>query len=93
MLNIDWHLFWLTFGSIFLAELGDKTQLGVLSFSANSNSLLTTFFAASLALISATLVGVLAGALLNKFLNPKVLKIGGGLLFMAVGLWILFKGE
>lgn len=90
---MDWQLFWITFGSIFLAELGDKTQLGVLSFSATSNSPLTIFLAASVALVLATFVGVLAGALLAKFINPKVLRFAGGLIFVFIGFWIIFKGE
>jgi putative Ca2+/H+ antiporter (TMEM165/GDT1 family) len=90
---MDWQIFWVTFGTIFLAELGDKTQLGVLSFSANAKSPLTVFFAASLALIAATGVGVLAGTFLERFLNPKLLRIGGGILFIAAGIWIILKGD
>ena len=88
---MEWHLFWITFGTIFLAELGDKTKLGVLSLSATSKSPLTIFVSASLALISATFVGVLAGTLLAKFINPKLLSIGGGLVFIVVGIWIIFR--
>jgi putative Ca2+/H+ antiporter (TMEM165/GDT1 family) len=88
---VDWHLFWITFGPIFIAELGDKTQLGVLSLSAVSKSPTTIFMAASLALISATLAGVLAGSLLSKFINPRFLKIGGGICFVLVGLWLIIK--
>lgn len=88
---MNWQLFWITFGTIFLAELGDKTQLGVLSFSATSKSPLTIFLAASFALLAATFIGVLAGTLLAKFINPKLLQIGGGVLFILVGLWIIFS--
>lgn len=90
---MDWTLFWTTFIAIFLAELGDKTQLGVLSLTAASRSPLTIFAAASVALIAATFIGVLAGTLLAKFINPKALRIGGGLLFIAIGFWIIFKGD
>lgn len=92
-MGVDWKLFWITFGTIFLAELGDKTQLGILSFSATSKSPLTIFLAASLALIAATFAGVLAGTLLAKFINPKFLRIIGGLLFVAIGFWILLKRD
>ena len=90
---MDWQLFWLTFGTIFMAELGDKTQLGVLSFSATAKSPVTIFVAASLALIAATFVGVLAGTLLAKFLNPKWLRMAGGALFVIIGFWIMLKGD
>lgn len=90
---MDWQIFWITFSAIFLAEIGDKTQLGVLSFSATAKSPVTIFVAASLALIAATFVGVLAGTLLAKYIQPKFLRFGGGVLFIAVGLWIIFKRD
>lgn len=92
-LLMDWNLFWVTFGAIFLAELGDKTQLGVLSFSATSKSPITVFIAASIALLAATFMGVLAGTLLAKFINPKALRISGGFLFIAIGLWMIIKRD
>lgn len=93
-MNINWQLFWTTFLGIFLAELGDKTQLSVLSFSATSQSPWTIFIAASLALISATSVGVLAGTFLSKFIHPQYLRILGGILFIAIGVWVLAtKGD
>jgi putative Ca2+/H+ antiporter (TMEM165/GDT1 family) len=88
---MDWKIFWATFAAIFIAELGDKTQLGVLSFTATSQSPWTVFIAASSALIAATAIGVLAGSILAKFIQPKILEIGGGLLFIVIGAWILIK--
>ena len=76
-----------------MAELGDKTQLGVLSFTASSRSQLVIFAAASLALIAATSVGVLAGTILAKYINPRILQSFGGVLFIIIGIWILVKGD
>ena len=83
----------MTFTAIFLAELGDKTQIGVLSFSAASRSPWTIFAAASLALLLATAVGVLAGTLLARFIQPKAMKVISGCLFIGVGLWVLLRGD
>ncbi|OGR85692.1 MAG: hypothetical protein A2901_05710 [Elusimicrobia bacterium RIFCSPLOWO2_01_FULL_54_10] len=88
---MDWKLFWTAFVTIFLAELGDKTQLGVLSFTAAGKSPATIFAAASLALILSTFTGVLAGSLLAKYFDPKVVRVVAGLLFIAVGLLVIFK--
>ncbi len=90
---MDWKLFWITFGSIFLAELGDKTQLGILSFSATGKSPMLVFMAASLALILSTAIGVLAGSLLSKYIDPKIMRMAGGLLFIAIGFWTILKGN
>lgn len=90
---MDWKLFWITFSTIFLAEIGDKTQLGVLSFSAAEKSPLVIFIAASLALAAATLIGVLAGSVLRQFIHPKALQIGGGIVFVLAGIWMIFKGD
>lgn len=88
---MDWKLFWVTFVTIFLAELGDKTQLGVLSLTAAGRSPATVFAAASLALICATLAGVLVGSYLSKYMDPKLVRIGAGVLFIVIGLFIIFK--
>lgn len=88
---MDWKLFWVTFFTIFLAELGDKTQLGVLSLTAAGRSPVVIFAAASLALICATLAGVLVGTFLSKYLDPRLVKIGAGILFIAIGIFIIIK--
>jgi len=88
---MDWKVFWMVYWSIFLAEIGDKTQLGVLSFSATNRSGVVVFTAAALGLVTATLIGVAAGRMLNQYVEPKFLQIGGGALFVAIGIWMIFK--
>ena len=62
------------FGVVFLAELGDKTQLATLLFSAKSpDSLITVFVGASLALIAASAIGVAAGGLLAQYVSTRLL--------------------
>lgn len=59
-------LFWTTFVTVFLAELGDKTQLAAMTATARSGAIVTVFFAASAALVCATAIGVLVGGALFK---------------------------
>lgn len=89
-------LFFSTFAMIFLAELGDKTQLAVMSQSAANNARWTIFLAGALALTLTTGLGVLAGDLVRRFVpDERYIKIAGGLLFLAFGLsmlWGAFRG-
>lgn len=80
------------FGTVFLAELGDKTQLATLLFSSRPGaSLVTVFTAASAALVATTAIGVLAGALLANVINPKYLNLFAGMAFIAIGVWTLWR--
>lgn len=80
------------FGTVFLAELGDKTQLATLLFSSRPGaSLATVFFAASAALVATTAIGVLAGALLSNVLNPRYLNYAAGIAFIMIGVWTLWR--
>lgn len=88
---MNWTAFFTTFVAVFLAEMGDKTQLAVFSFASQNISKWTVFFASSLGLIAATAVGVLAGAIVGKYINPIYIKYGSGVLFVAIGLVIIFK--
>jgi len=84
---MDIRLFLVTFGAIFLAELGDKTQLAAMSFAAgNRHALFVVFLAASLAMTVATAIGVAVGAVIAKAVDPKYIKIGAGVLFILIGL-------
>ena len=79
------------FGTVFLAELGDKTQLATVLFAANrANSAWLVFIAASLALVSASALGVLAGSLLSQQVNTRYLSLVAGAGFIAIGLWTLW---
>ena len=77
-----------TFTTVFLAELGDKTQLAALLLSAQSGKPVVVFVGASLALISSSLVGVLLGRWLAKVMAPQQLERLAGILMVALGLWL-----
>jgi putative Ca2+/H+ antiporter (TMEM165/GDT1 family) len=72
--------------TIFIAELGDKTQLATMLFAADKEvSKLTVFLAASLALVLASAVGVLAGSVLSEYINEKYLHYVAGAGFIIIG--------
>ena len=88
---MDWKIFLTIFGAVFVAELGDKTQLATMLFAADREvSKATVFVAASAALIVATAIGVLAGSLLSEYINEKVLHYIAGIGFIAIGAYTLY---
>ena len=88
---MDIKLFAVVFGTIFLAELGDKTQLATLLFAAREgSSLITVFVAASAALVTITGLGVVAGGVAADYIDPKYLSYAAGIGFILIGLWTLW---
>ncbi len=81
-------VFLTTFTTVFLAELGDKTQLAALLLSAESGRPVLVFVGASLALISSSLVGVVLGRWLSRVLPPQQLERLAGILMVGLGLWL-----
>ena len=80
------------FGTVFLAELGDKTQLATVLFAAHrANSAWMVFVAASLALVTACGLGVLAGSLVAQHVNTRHLSLVAGAGFIMIGLWTLWS--
>lgn len=77
-----------SFTTVFLAELGDKTQLAALLLSAQSGRPLLVFVGASLALICSSLVGVLLGRWLARLVPARQLERLAGMLMVALGLWL-----
>ena len=78
------------FAAVFIAELGDKTQFATMLFAADKEvSKLTVFIGASLALIVASGIGVLAGSVISQYLSEKYLHYLAGAGFVAVGIWTL----
>ncbi len=91
MVTIDWQVFLLTFSTLFIAEMGDKTQLAVFSLVTESRSPLSVFLGASMALALVTLIGVAFGGLVAKYIPPHFLKIGAALLFVGIGFYTLYE--
>ncbi len=89
---MEYKVLFSVFGAIFIAELGDKTQLATMLFAADKEvSKLTVFFGASLALIFASAIGVLAGIFIAKYIDEKYLHYIAGIGFIAIGIWTLLK--
>lgn len=84
-----WTVFSSTFITIFLAEIGDKTQLVTLFMAAQSQSPWIVFFGAALALICTSLLGVLIGYWLSKKLSPKTLDLGVAILLLLITGWLI----
>ncbi len=78
------------FTAVFIAELGDKTQLATMLFAADRQvNRLTVFIGASLALVVASAIGVVAGGTLSQFVTERQLRYIAGLGFIGIGLWTL----
>jgi len=91
---MDWKLFATVFSTIFLAELGDKTQLATLLWASDAeHPKWTVFAAASAALVCTSALGVIGGALVSEFVSPRTLRWVAGLGFVAVGVWVLASGD
>lgn len=86
---MDWKIFLSTFVTIFLAEMGDKTQFAALAASSQSKSTWTVLLAVTLALVLAGTVGVLFGKVLGNFISPQVIRYVSGSLFILVGVWVI----
>jgi putative Ca2+/H+ antiporter (TMEM165/GDT1 family) len=88
-----WKLFATVFASVFIAEMADKTQLVTLLFAADREvSKLTVFFAASLALVATSAIGVAAGSLLSQVINVRTMALVAGSGFILIGVWTLWQG-
>ncbi len=85
-----WGIFSSTFLTIFLAEMGDKTQLATLLISAESHSPWVVFAGAAAALIATSLLGVLIGRWLAKRLSPKALETSAGALLLFISVMLLW---
>jgi putative Ca2+/H+ antiporter (TMEM165/GDT1 family) len=91
---MDMKLFATVFGTIFVAELGDKTQLATLLYASDAaHPKLTVFAASAAALVLTSALGVLAGSLVAEYVDPRVMRWVAGLAFIGVGLWVLVSGE
>lgn len=89
---MDMKVLFTVFTAVFIAELGDKTQLATMLFASDKDvNKMTVFAGASLALILASAIGVLAGTLLSQYLNEKYLSWAAGALFIVIGLYTIYR--
>ena len=88
---MDWKLLVTTFGAIFVAELGDKTQLATLSLSSGKVNRLSVFIGSASALVCTSLIAVLAGDVLSRYVPPQYIRRGAGAIFIALGLLYIFR--
>jgi putative Ca2+/H+ antiporter (TMEM165/GDT1 family) len=87
---MDWKIFVTAFLTLFLAELGDKTQLAVITMTASTESKLSIFLGASLALIVVTGIGVLVGGILSEWVPTEWLQRIVASAFIIIGILMLF---
>lgn len=90
---MDWQLFSLSFVTVFLAEIGDKSQLAAIALGGSAKSPKAVFFGSVTALILASFLGVLAGGSLAQFLPTKALKALAALGFMVMALRLLWPNS
>jgi putative Ca2+/H+ antiporter (TMEM165/GDT1 family) len=90
---MDWKLVATTFASVFIAELGDKTQLATLSFASGGSSRWAVFLGSAGALVCTSAIAVLAGEALARSIDPKTLQRVAGAAFFVIGGWVLWSAR
>ena len=89
---MDWKTLAVVFGTVFLAELGDKTQLATLLFAADKEvNKWLVFAGASLALVATSAIGVLAGSVISHYVSERMLHVVAGPGFILIGAWTLLR--
>ena len=89
---MDMKLLVAVFATVFLAELGDKTQLATMLFATKQSvSLVTIFVGASLALMTSTGLAVLGGSVISQYIDPKYLSYVAGAGFILIGAWTIWR--
>lgn len=87
-----WKTFATVFTTVFLAEIGDKTQLATMLFAADSKTnLMHVFLGSAAALVVASAIGVFAGALVGKYVPAQILHYAAGAGFIVIGIWTIVK--
>ena len=84
-------IFITTFTTIFIAELGDKTQIATLMLSAESGRPIIVFLGSSLALISSSIVGVLIGKWVSKKISPRKFALSTGILMILISIFLAYE--
>ncbi len=86
-------LLFTTFFTIFLAEMGDKTQLTTITLSSTTSKPLAVFLGSSIALILATLLGAMAGGSIANLIPAFILKLISGIVFLIIGFRLVKQSQ
>ncbi len=89
---MNWQIFWVAFSTIFLAEIADKTQLAVLGLVSKSRLPLEVFLGTMTAFLLATLIAVVFGEVILKFIPQHILRLATGGIFVIIGI-LIFWGK
>lgn len=90
---MDWKLVATTFAAVFVAELGDKTQLATLSFASSGSSRWAVFLGSAAALVATSAIAVVAGEALTRVISPLLLKRLAGVAFVVIGGAVLWSSR
>ena len=89
---MDWTVFVTVFTTVFLAEIGDKTQLATMLYAADAErSRWSVFLGSAAALVVAAAIGVAAGALVGKAVPMQAIKWAAGIGFIVMGVWTIVR--
>ena len=90
-MGINLQIIGSTFLMIFLAELGDKTQISTFAFASESRSPLSVFLGAAAALMCASFLGVVLGGVAGRFVPQRIMKFAAAVVFLGFGVWTLVQ--
>jgi putative Ca2+/H+ antiporter (TMEM165/GDT1 family) len=88
---MDWKIFFITFWTIFLAEIADKTQLASIGIASRSGKPFSVLLGSVAGYIAITGIAVLFGVLIHKYIKPDFIRQISALLFIVIGILIFFK--
>ena len=88
---MDWRVFFITFASVFVAELADKTQLVGIAMSSKTGKPVSVWFGSVFAYMFVTVLSVLIGLAIGKFIKPEFIRYIGASLFIIIGALIFLK--
>lgn len=88
---MDWKIFLATFSAIFFAELADKTQIVSLTLSGKTGKPFSVFWGSLAGYALVTLISVILGALLAKYIRPEIIRYAGATTFVVIGMLMFFN--
>ena len=88
---MDWKVFVATFGAVFFAELADKTQLVGIGMAAKTGKPISVWLGSVSAYIIVTIISVILGTLMAKFIKPELIRYIGAFVFIVMGTLMLLK--